>query len=117
MADFQVGFGQGLSSSCCAANTALVVTIPAPGDNLAIVIDQIDYGFDFTPTRSKDLSIVSNGVEVWRVPVITGGLQLPIKPPQILRVENVAVVVTLPADTGGAKGYLNVWYHVDRVSS
>ena len=89
------------------ANTAAVVTLAAPGSDLCWVIEDILFGFDSIPAAAKEFSIAFGGEAAIKIPISSSDAKR-VAPLGGLRGKaNQEVVITLAADTGGAKGYLN----------
>ncbi len=90
-----------------AADTAAVITLAAPGSDLCWVIEDILLGFDNVPVAAKEFSIAFGGEAAIKIPISSNDAKR-VAPLGGLRGKaNQEIVITLTADTGGAKGYLN----------
>jgi len=109
--------GQWIYYDWPAADTQAQITLPANADKIW-VIDRIDFGFDSIPAAAKELTVNFSGSADWALPVTSDGPHSWVsKDADYVAVRGdreTAVTITLAADTGGAKGYLNVWAHLER---
>jgi hypothetical protein len=93
------------------ANTAAVVSIPAPGDKRRIVVDQIHWSYNAQPTDGK-LTIAEDGQTCHSLYVTNAGPAVLAKAVEFG--DNVAVVVTLAAAGASVKGSISVDYYIRR---
>ena len=108
--DLSLGRGQKVHWSWPAANTQAAITLAAPGAKRYWVIDRIDFGFDVAPAAAKELSLTFGSTAAWKVPIAAAGA-MSYRAKGMIGPVNTAVTIALAADTGGAKGYLNVVAH------
>jgi len=90
-----------------AANTVAEIGIPAPGAGNVIVLDEILFGYNLTPIAATELAVALDGNDTIKIPVTDPGAHR-YPGTRLIGADGSAVKITLPADSGGAKGYLNV---------
>ena len=91
-----------------AADTAAVITLTVRTEGRIWAIEDIVFGYDTAPAAAKELVISAGGTDVVKIPVTTEEGKRFIPVGGLKRAITEEVVITLAADTGGAKGYLFV---------
>ena len=89
------------------ANTAAEVELTAPATGRRWRIEEILFGYNL-PAPTGELAIQLDGADTIKIPVVDDGPAQYAPAGGIEGLEATAIKVTLAADTGGAKGYLNV---------
>jgi len=89
------------------ANTQAVIDLPAPATGWRWKIAEILFGYSVMPAAAAELAIQLDGTDTIKVPIVVDGAHRYAPPGGLEGMEATAIKITLTADTGGAKGYLN----------
>lgn len=89
------------------ANTAAVLDLPAPATGTRWKVEEILFGYNAMPVAAAELAIQLDGTDTIKIPIVVDGAHRYAPPGGLKGLEATAIKITLTADTGGAKGYLN----------